>query len=54
MGGGDVEKDEFVGPLRVVEGGALDGVAGVAQVEEVGALDHAAALDVEAGNDPFG
>ena len=35
-GGGDVEEDELVGPLGVVARGALDGVAGVAQVRRSG------------------
>ena len=40
--GGDVEEDELVGALGVVAGGELDRVAGVADVDEVGALDDAA------------
>ena len=47
----DVEEDELVGALGVVAGGELDRVAGVAEVDEVGALDDAAAIDVEAGDD---
>ena len=44
-------KIELVGALGVVALGQLDRVAGVAQVEEVGALDDAAGVDVEAGDD---
>ena len=52
--GGDVEKDQFVGAVAVVALGQFDGVARIAQVDEVDALDHAAAGDVEAGNDALG
>ena len=41
--GGDVEKGEFVGALLVVAARDFDRVAGVAQADEVDALDHAAA-----------
>jgi hypothetical protein len=50
-GGGDVEQADLVGALAVVGAGGLDGVAGVAQAGEVDALDDAAVLDVEAGDD---
>src|SRR5262249_35642084 len=52
-GGGDVQERECVGALRVAAGGDLHGVARVAQFHEVDALDHAAAGDVEAGDDAF-
>ena len=48
---GDVEEDELVGALGVVALGELDGIAGVADVDEVRALDDAAGVDVEAGDD---
>ncbi len=48
---GDVEEAELVGALAVVARRDLDRIAGVAQVDEADALDDAAALDVEAGND---
>ncbi len=51
MRGGDVEEGELVGPLGVVARGDLDRIAGVAQPDEVDALDDAAVLDVEAGDD---
>ena len=51
---GDVVEHQLVGALRVVAGGQLHGVAGVAQVQEVDALDHPAGVDVEAGDDPDG
>ena len=51
MRGGDVEEHELVGALGVVALGELDRVARVAQIDEVRALDDAAGVDVEAGND---
>ena len=51
VAGGDVEEAELVGARLVVGDGALDRIAGVAQVDEVDALDDAAVLDVEAGDD---
>jgi len=46
-------KAEFVGAGGVIRDRRLDGIAGVAQIDEVGRpLDHAGPfLDVEAGND---
>ena len=44
----DVEEGELVGALLVVARGEFDGVAGVAQVQEVDALDDAAGGHVEA------
>ena len=49
--GGDVEEDQLVGALGVVALGQLDRVARVAQADEVGALDDAPGVDVEAGDD---
>src|SRR4029077_11505557 len=51
VGGGDVEKTKLVGAGGVIGDCRFDGIAGVAQIDEVDALDHAAVLDVEAGND---
>ena len=48
---GDVEEGELVGAGRVIGDRRLDRIAGVAQIDEVDALDDAAVLDVEAGND---
>ena len=47
---GDVEEDDLVGALVLVAHGQLDRVAGVAQVHELDALDHAALVHVEAGD----
>ena len=50
----DVEERELVGALLVVAARDLDRIAGVAQVDEVDALDDAAGGDVETGNDALG
>ena len=47
----DVEEDELVGALGVVVRGELDGVPGVADVDELRALDDATVVDVHAGDD---
>ncbi len=47
----DVEKAEFVRAGRVIGDGAFDRIAGVAQIDEIDALDDAAVLDVETGDD---
>jgi len=54
VGGGDVEEDEFVCALGVVDFGALHGITGVAEFEELGAFDDTAFFDVETGDDAFG
>jgi hypothetical protein len=51
MACGDVEETQFVRAGTVICDGALDRVAGVAQIDEVDALDDAAVLDVETGDD---
>ena len=51
VGGGDVEEAQFVGAGGVIGDRRLDGIAGVAQVDEIDALDHPAVLDVETGDD---
>ena len=48
---GDVEKGEFVGAGLVVGDRRLDRIAGVAQIDELDALDDAAVFHVEAGYD---
>src|SRR5262249_20805917 len=50
VGGGDVQKHELVGALTVIVRSQLDGVAGVADIDEFDALDDATAVDVQAGN----
>ena len=49
-GGGDVEEGQLVGAGRVIGGGELDGVARVAQVLEVHALDDSSRVHVQAGD----
>ena len=51
MAGGDVEEAQLVRPGGVIGARLLDRIAGVAQIDEVDALDHAAVGDVEAGDD---
>ena len=51
MARGDVEEAELVGAGRIIGNRRLDRIAGVAQIDEVDALDDAAVLDVQAGND---
>jgi hypothetical protein len=53
-GGRDVEEGQLVGALLVVARGDLHRVAGVAQLDEVDALDDPAAGDVQAGDDALG
>src|SRR6266700_6168284 len=50
VGGGNVEEAEFVGAGGVIRDRRFHGIAGVAQVDEVDALDHPSVLDVEAGD----
>src|SRR5690606_12017877 len=52
--GRDVEEGQFIGALLVVAARDLDRIAGVAQLDEVDALDDAPGVDVEAGNDALG
>ena len=51
MAGRDVEKTELVGTRRVIGLGGFDRIAGVDEIEKLHALDDAAVLDVEAGDD---
>ena len=48
---GDVEEGQLVGAGGVIGDRRLDRIAGVAQIDEIHALDDAAVLHVEAGND---
>ena len=50
MACGNVEEAKLVGARLVVGEGAFDRIAGIAQVDEIDALDHAAVFHVEAGN----
>jgi hypothetical protein len=53
-GGGDVEESQLVGALLVIAARDLDRVAGIAQFDEIDALDHAAGGHVEARDDALG
>ena len=48
---GDVEKAEFVRARRIIGDGAGDGIARIAQTDEIDAFDDAAVLHVETGDD---
>src|SRR5206468_4301443 len=54
VAGADVEEDQLVGAVGLVAARHLDGVAGVAQLEEIDTLDHTAAVHVQAGDDALG
>ena len=47
-------KHHFVGALFVVAARDFHRIAGVADVDEIHAFDHAAVVHVQAGNDAFG
>ena len=48
---GDVEEDQFIGPLSIVSFGNLCWISRVPEVHEPGPLDHPAILDIQAGDD---
>src|SRR5260370_34969728 len=50
-GSSDVEHDQFVGAFGVVTRSKRDGIAGIAQLDEVDSLDDAFAVGIEARND---
>ena len=52
--GCDVEQNDFVGAFARVACGELGGIAGVDEIDELHALDDAAGVDVETGDDAFG
>lgn len=49
-----MSRREAVRALVVVGFGAFDRISRIAEVQELGAFDDAARVDVEAGNDAFG
>jgi hypothetical protein len=51
---GDVEEHELVSPLSIISAGRLHGITGIAQVDELHALDDAPVLHVETGADALG
>ena len=50
VAGGNIEEGQFVGARRIIGDGGFDGIAGVLEIDELHALDDAAAHDVEAGD----
>src|SRR5690606_3151244 len=52
--GGDVEEGDLVGALVAVALGDFDGIAGIADIDELHALHHATVVAVETGDDAFG
>ena len=52
--GGDVEKSEFVSALAVVAPRNLNRIASIAQIKKIDAFDHAAGVNVQAGNNALG
>src|SRR3546814_653433 len=54
VGGRDVQEGQLVRAFGVIGAGQLDRVPGVAQLLEVDALDHAAGIDIETRDDPYG
>lgn len=53
-GGRDIEKGDLVRALRVVAPRDLHRVAGIADADKVHALDDAAGIDIQAGDDALG
>ena len=49
--GADIEEAELIGPGLVIDRRLLHGIAGIAQIDEIDALDDAARRDIEAGDD---
>ena len=54
MRGVDVEKAQLVGPRRVIGARGIHRIARIAQVHEIDALDHAALVHIQAGDDALG
>ena len=48
------QMEDFVRPLVVIDLRLFHRIAGVAQIDEVDALDHAPVFDVEAGDNSLG
>ncbi len=51
MARGDVEEAEFIRARRVIGLGALHGVAGIDEIDELHALHDAPVFHIEAGDD---
>ena len=48
---GNVEKDQLIGAVRFIAARDFDRVARIAKADEMNALHHAAAIDVQARDD---
>jgi hypothetical protein len=51
---GDVQEGDLIGTFLIVAARDLDWIAGIADIDELDAFDHAPGIDVETGDDPFG
>ena len=47
VAGGDVKKNQLIGPLFFIAGSGFDRIAGVAQVDEIRPLDDASVFDIQ-------
>ena len=54
VAGADIQKHQLVGAFLLVSRGHLDRIARIAKVDEVRALHHAPAVDIETGNHTLG
>jgi hypothetical protein len=54
VGGGDVQKDQFIGPFGGISGSKFNRIAGIAEAFEIDPLDSAAVFDVETRYDSGG
>ena len=54
VAGGDVQKHQLIGTLLVITRCHFDRIASVFEVKEIGPLDHAPVINVEARDDPLG
>jgi len=54
MAGRNVKKHKLIGAFGLITARYRDRVAGIAQIDEVGAFDHPATIHIQAGNDALG
>ena len=52
-GGGDVEEDQLIGAFITVSCAELDGVAGIAEIQEMDAFDNTVVFNIETRDDSF-
>jgi hypothetical protein len=53
MGGGDVEKNNFVRARMGVSGRQFGGISGITQIEKLCAFDDAAGVNIETSDNSF-